>query len=139
VAFDDNLEGGESSVELKLLPGEPASARRPLLISGNIEEGIDHPLAGALFPLRQSRFAEIRFKAKGRAQRGQVGLLTQRNGRKPVLREFVPGPEWTEYVFRLSDFNVVNGREVTGILLLGGPDIGPFAFQVDDFRIGSLP
>jgi hypothetical protein len=52
----------------------------------------------------------------------------------PVARFFVASREWKHYAFEISDFDGMDGRDLTGVTFAAGPRPAKFALQIDDVR-----
>ncbi len=138
----DSVAGGKSVGEIKISPEGAAGSRGSLLISGEVMTGFSFPWAGAMFfpgpapmePANLSSKKEISFWAKGDNKTYRVMIFSRSRGFRPGTRTFVAGPEWKRYSFRLSEFDGLDGHDVTGVTFAGGPAPGKFALQIDDLR-----
>jgi imidazolonepropionase-like amidohydrolase len=138
----DRLAGGKSTAEYKVVPGGAQGSKSSLLITGEITQDFAYPWAGAMFfpgsaPMQPANLAskkEITFWAKGDGKTYRIMLFTKSGGSIPPMQEFVAGTEWKEYRFQLSQFDGMDGHDLTGILFTGGTAIGKFSFQIDDVQ-----
>ena len=132
----DAVAGGTSTADVKVLDGA-------LNITGNVAGPLPHAWAGAMFtpgkqmfqPADLSSRKAIRFRAKGDGQSYRVMVFAQSKGYAPLMKSFVAGSEWTEQVFPISSFEGIDGKDITAIILAGGPRPGPFSVQIDDVRL----
>lgn len=138
----DSVAGGKSTAEYKVVSEGAHSSKGSLLITGEITQDFAYPWAGAMFfpgaaPMQPANLAskkEITFWAKGDGKTYRVMLFTKSGGSIPPTQTFVAGPEWKEYRFQLSQFDGMDGHDLTGILFTGGTAIGKFSFQIDDVQ-----
>jgi hypothetical protein len=86
-------------------------------------------------PANLSSKKEVRFWAKGDGKTYRVMIFAESRGYMPLMRTFVAGSEWAEHVFPLSAFGGIDGKDVMALIFSGGPQPGPFAFQIDGVRI----
>jgi hypothetical protein len=136
----DVVAGGKSRAEMKVAPEGAQSSHGSLLISGEISPDLPYAWAGAMFspgatmmtPANLSSAKEISFWAKGDGKTGRVMLFAQSRGYQPAIRSFTAGTEWKRFTFRISDFDGMDGSDMTAILFSGGPAPGGFVFQIDD-------
>jgi len=61
-------------------------------------------------------------------------IFTEGKGYTPLMQDFVAGSEWKQYTFPFSAFNGIDGHDLMALMFVGGPQPGPFAFQIDDVR-----
>lgn len=138
----DSVAGGKSTAEYKVVSGGAHDSKGSLLITGEITQDFAYPWAGAMFfpgaaPMQPANLAskkEITFWAKGDGKTYRIMLFAKSGGSIPPTQSFVAGTEWKEYRFQLSQFNGMDGHDLTGLLFTGGPALGKFAFQIDDVR-----
>jgi hypothetical protein len=138
----DSFAGGTSTGEVKVVDGGVAGAGHALSISGNITATVPFAWYGAMWspgaqpmaPADLSSKPGIAFHARGDGKTYRVMVFARSKGNTPLTRTFVAGPEWKEVAFAWSDFGV-DGHDVMGVVLAGGPQPGPFAFLVDDLRL----
>ncbi len=77
----------------------------------------------------------IRFRAKGDGHTYRVMVFAQSKGYNPLMKTFVAGPEWAEHEFPIASFDGIDGKDITAIIIAGGPKPGAFQLQVDDVRV----
>jgi hypothetical protein len=73
----------------------------------------------------------LTFRARGDGKAHRVMLFAKRLGFQIAEKSFVAGPDWKEYSFSFADFGV-DGSDTMAVLFTGGPEVGPFAFEIDD-------
>jgi hypothetical protein len=141
----DQLAGGKSVVRNQVVDGG-AEGGKALSIEGETRPGFAFAWAGAIYfpgarpmaPADLSKFAGISFQAKGEGVPYQVMLFASRLGPMPSQKSFTAGPEWKRYEFTFADFGV-DGTDITGLFLGGGPALGPFKLWIDDVRLMPKP
>lgn len=132
----DAIAGGTSTAEMKVVDGA-------LKISGTIVGPLPHAWAGAMFspgaqmfqPVDLSSKKAIRFRAKGDGQTYRVMVFAQSKGYAPLVKTFVAGVEWAEHEFPIASFDGLDGKDLTAIIIAGGPKPGAFQLHVDDVRV----
>lgn len=141
-ASTDQMMGGRSTAELRVVPGGAGGSAHSLAITGEIAPGLPFAWAGAAFmpgeqpmqPANLSGWREITFQARGDGRTYRLMLFAESLGMAPATRTFVAGPEWQEYRFPLAGFQGVEGHDLTMLLFAGGPEPGGFALQIDNVR-----
>lgn len=136
----DAMAGGKSKAEMKVAPEGTQGSRGSLLIAGEISPDLPYAWAGAMFspgatvmaPANLSSKNEVSFWAKGDGKTCRIMLFARSHGFQPVIKSFVAGPEWKRFTFRISEFDGMDGSDLTGILFAGGPAPGRFVLQIDD-------
>ena len=88
----------------------------------------------AMAPANLSSRKGIHFWAKGDGRTYRVMLFAQSKGMTPLTQTFVAGSEWKQIELPFTAFGT-DGRDIMAIMFLGGPEPGPFTFQIDDIRI----
>lgn len=139
----DQLMGGKSTAQMKVVDGGAEGSKGSLLVTGNIAPGSPYPWAGAMFlpglkpfaPANLSSKKEIDFWAKGDGKTYRLMLFSASTGQIPATQSFVAGSEWTHYSFPISSFEGMDGHDLEGMLFSGGPAPGPFGFQIDKVEI----
>ena len=137
----DSMMGGQSRAEMKATEGGAEGSDKSLLITGEVVSGAPFPWAGAMFypgpmpmaPANLSSKPKITFWAKGDGATYQLMFFAQSLGWQPARRSFSTSREWKQYRFELSQFNGIDGRDVTGVFF-GASEPGSFALRVDDVR-----
>src|SRR5262245_9515048 len=146
-ASTDQMVGGKSEATLEPSPGGARGTAGALSVRGTIAPGLSYAWAGAMFtpgaqimtPADLSSKKEIVFWAKGDGKPCRLMVFTEGTGRVPLMRAFEAGAEWKEIVVPFSALGAIDGHDVTGILLAGGPAPGSFAFQIDGVRLRLPP
>ena len=139
----DQMLGGKSSAEMKVVEGGAEASPYALQVKGNIAPGAMYKWAGAMFfpgskpmvPVDLSRFKQIVFWAKGEGKDYRIMLYAERFGYIPLQKNFFAGPEWKQYVFPLNDFSQFDGKGLMGVLFTGIEE-GDFSLFIDgvEFR-----
>lgn len=138
----DSMAGGGSSASHEVADGGADGSAKSLLISGMISGRVPYAWAGSMFspgaqvfaPANLSQWKEVRFWARGDGKMYRVMIFAQSKGFTPQFTTFTAGPEWKEYVFPLSSFGGIDGRDIMSLMFVGGPAPGPFEIQVDNVR-----
>ncbi|HTG32747.1 MAG TPA: amidohydrolase family protein [Thermoanaerobaculia bacterium] len=139
----DQLAGGKSIVRKEIVDGGANGSRKSLAISGEVRQGFAFPWAGLMFlpgpqpmaPSDLSAFGGVSFEAKGEAGATyQFMAFATHLGRMPVQRTFTAGPEWKRVTFSFTDLGL-DGTDIMGLFVGGGPALGPFRLQIDDARL----
>jgi hypothetical protein len=61
-------------------------------------------------------------------------FFATRLGRMPAIKNFTAGPDWTQITVPFAELNL-DGSDILGIFVGGGPALGTFRFQVDEVRL----
>jgi hypothetical protein len=138
----DSFAGGKSTGEVKVAEGGAGGSKHSLSITGTISDALPYawygamwtPGAQAMSPVNLSAKQGIGFWTRGDGKTYRVMVFAQSKGMTPLTRTFVAGPEWREVVLPWSDFGI-DGSDVMGIVFAGGPQPGPFGFQIDTLRL----
>lgn len=139
----DQIAGGKSIGEIKVLSGGADGSAGSLQVSGTIDPGLPYAWSGAMFspgaaplsPTDLSSKRGIRFWARGDGKTYRIMVFSQSRGEIPLRQTFVAGDEWKEYVFTFSSFSDFDGKDVAAFLWVGGPEGGTFDFQIDGVRL----
>jgi hypothetical protein len=134
----DQLRQGKSTAEIKIADGGADGSKRSLRVSGTINPAFAFPWAGAMFfpgsgpmqPCDLSAKKTISFWAKGDGKDVQVMLFARALGMRPAVAGFTAGPQWQRLSFAIADFGC-DGKDITALLISGGPNAGAFEFQID--------
>jgi imidazolonepropionase-like amidohydrolase len=137
----DSFAGGTSTGEVKVVDGG-AGGGHALSISGTITATVPFAWYGAMWspgaqPMAATDLSTkpgLAFQARGDGKTYRVMVFARSKGNTPLTRTFVAGPDWKEVAFSWSDFGI-DGSDVMGVVIAGGPQPGPFAFLVDDLRL----
>jgi imidazolonepropionase-like amidohydrolase len=139
----DTLAGGKSIVKKEVVAGGANGSQKSLEISGEVRQGFAYPWSGVMFlpgatpmaPTDLSKFGGISFAAKGDAGASyQFMVFAAHLGRLPAQKTFTAGPEWKRVSFSFADLGV-DGKDLMGFFVGGGPALGPFKLQIDDVRL----
>ncbi|KPK80899.1 MAG: hypothetical protein AMS25_08510 [Gemmatimonas sp. SM23_52] len=138
----DAMIGGRSTAAFEWTEGGAQGSAGSMLISGTVPEGGPFAWAGAMFypgprpmsPANLSAREGISFWAKGDGKRYSVMMFAQSLGYRPAIQYFVAEQEWTQYTFRFEQFGI-DGHDLTGVFIGGGPEQGDFVLQIDDVRL----
>ena len=139
----DQLAGGKSIVKKEVVAGGAGGSQKSLAISGEVRQGFAYPWAGVMFlpgaqpmaPADLSRFGGISFEAKGEAGATyQFMAFATHLGRLPAQKPFTAGPEWQRVTVSFADLGL-DGTDLMGFFVGGGPALGPFHLQIDDVRL----
>ena len=138
----DAMAGGGSTARLDVTDGGAQGSTKALRISGEISGTLPYAWAGATWspgagqmqPADLSSKREIVFDARGCATTCRVLVFAEASGMTPLMHEFTAGAEWTEIAVPWTALGT-DGRGVMAIMLLGGPQPGAFAFEVDNVRL----
>jgi hypothetical protein len=138
----DGMAGGKSEAAMNVTKGGANESAGALAITGTISAALPYAWGGAMFspgpqmmaPANLATKKEVRFWAKGDGKTYRVMIFAESKGYTPLMQSFVTGSEWKEYVFPLSAFGGIDGHDLMALMFVGGPQPGPFAFQVDDVR-----
>jgi imidazolonepropionase-like amidohydrolase len=141
----DAMAGGKSKAEMKVAPEGALGSSGSLLITGEISHDLPYAWAGAMFspgatmmaPANLSSKDEISFWARGDGKTCRIMLFARSHGFQPAFKSFVAGNEWKRFKFRLSEFDGMDGSDLTGILFAGGPAPGRFVLQIDDVALSQ--
>ena len=90
--------------------------------------------AAPMAPANLAGFQGVSFWTKGDGRSYELMLFATRLGRMPAVKNFTAGPEWTQVTVPFSELSL-DGSDILGIFLGGGPALGTFRFQVDEVRL----
>jgi imidazolonepropionase-like amidohydrolase len=138
----DQLAGGKSVVQKEVVAGGANSSGKSLAVSGEVRQGFAFPWAGVMYlpggqgmkPVDLSRFQGFSFEARGEGAAYQFMAFAAHLGRMPVQKTFTAGPEWKRFTFSFADLGL-DGTDLLGFFVGGGPALGPFRLQIDDVRL----
>jgi imidazolonepropionase-like amidohydrolase len=138
----DNFAGGNSTGILEVVAGGANGSRHALQISGTIGDAVPFAWYGAMWtpgaqPMSSvdlSTSAGFTFWTKGDGKTYRVMIFAQSRGFEPLTRTFVAGAEWSEVAYSWADFGI-DGSDLMGLVVAGGPQPGAFGFLVDDLRL----
>ena len=138
----DVMANGKSEAAMKVVNDGANGSAKSLEITGTISPALAYAWGGAMFspgtqmmsPVNLSSKKEVSFWARGDGKTYRVMIFADSKGYTPLTQTFVAGAEWKEYVFPFSAFSGIDGHDLMALMFVGGPQGGPFAFQVDDVR-----
>ncbi len=139
----DQMAGGSSSTEIKVLDGGASATAKHLGVSGTIVGPLPYAWGGAMFmtgsqpmqPANLSAAKGVRFWARGDGKTYRIMMFSQGNGMQPLVQNFVAGANWKEYDFSFASFDGVDGRDIMGFVFAGGPAPGTFSMQIDQISL----
>ena len=144
VPSTDALRGGTSTVVLKVVPGGAAGSKQALAVSGEIKGATGFGWAGVMFqpgavPMAAANLSAkktLHFWVKGDGGRYRVLIFARHLGFRFAVRTFATtSGKWTEVSLPLQSFDGLDGRDLMGILWTAGPDVGKFAFTLDQLEL----
>jgi imidazolonepropionase-like amidohydrolase len=138
----DKIAGGVSVVQKEVVADGAAGTGKSLAISGEVKAGFAFPWAGMMFlpgatpmaPANLAGFQGVSFWTKGDGRSYELMLFATRLGRMPAVKNFTAGSDWTQITVPFAELNL-DGSDILGIFLGGGPALGTFRFQVDEVRL----
>jgi imidazolonepropionase-like amidohydrolase len=140
--WTDSIFKGNSKVRVSTVGGGPNHAATTMIVSGQVNSGIEYPWAGvAYFPGQSYRMAnrdisgrpQISFWAKGDGKNYSVMLF--QGDSTPSTKYFPTTSEWTRVAIPFSEF-ASNGRDVYE-LLFASSALGDFHFEISDAHPGA--
>ncbi len=139
----DQLAGGTSTAEMKVVEGGANKSKSALEISGNVTSAFTYPWAGVMFspgatpftPANLSSKKALHFWARGDSHTYRVMVFTTSGGRIPAMKDLNLTPEWKEFIMPFSEFNGTDGHDVTGMLFTASIETGNFKFAIDEVRL----
>jgi complex I intermediate-associated protein 30 (CIA30) len=136
------VAGGASVAEMEVVPEGANGSPSKLQVRGEIRPGFAFGFAGVAFNPGTKLYApanlqgkRISFCARGDGKSYGLMVLARSYGSQPVTVPFVTPAEWKHYSIPLSDFDDMEGHDVTSIMFAGGPRLGSFQFELDEVRI----
>ncbi|HEX3557210.1 MAG TPA: CIA30 family protein [Thermoanaerobaculia bacterium] len=138
----DKLAGGNSVVQKEVVAEGAGGSAKSLAISGEVKAGFGFPWSGMIFfpgaqpmtAVNLSKFSGVSFWTKGDARSYQLMLFATHLGRMPAQKTFTAGPDWQQVTVPFAELGL-DGTDVIGIFVGGGPALGTFRFQVDNVRL----
>ena len=138
----DSYAGGTSSGDIKVVEGGANGSGHALSVVGTITDAVPYAWYGAMWspgaqpmqPVDLSSYDGLAFQARGDGGTYRVMVFAQSKGMMPLVRTFEAGAEWREIAMPWSDFGI-DGSDVMGVVLAGGPQPGSFDFRVDDVQL----
>lgn len=140
VVSTDQLIGGASTAEIKVVNGGANGTDKSLETTGKVAPGLSYGWAGPMFmpgaksmdPVNLSAAKSLSFWAKGDGRTYQIMMFSTSSGQMPVSVDFTAGPEWKKYTFPFSAFEGINARDIQGIAFTAGQPAGSFTLQLDE-------
>jgi beta-glucosidase len=139
----DAMNGGKSTASLDVVAPGANNSKGAMKVSGELIAGASFLYAGAMFspgsvpmePTNLSSKKTITFWAKGDGKACALAVITEGNqGQMPSIKPFVPGPEWKQYSFAISDFGT-DGSDIMGLMFARAQEAGKFEFELDQLEI----
>jgi imidazolonepropionase-like amidohydrolase len=138
----DAMANGKSEAMIKVVDGGANGSTKSFEIAGTISSAVAYAWGGAMFspgqqamtPANLSSKKEVAFWAKGDGKTYRAMIFAESKGFTPLTQTFVADSAWKEYVFPLSAFGGIDGRDIMALMFVGGPQPGPFRLQIDDVR-----
>jgi imidazolonepropionase-like amidohydrolase len=142
IVSTDSIAGGNSNAAFRVVAEGANRSLGSLLIEGEVLPGYPVPWSGAMFvpgaapmqPVNLASKKRISFWAKGDPGTYRIMLLAKSYWPLPVSRFFATDHEWRRYTFNISDFDGMDGHDLSGIIFAAGPNHGKFRFQIDDLE-----
>lgn len=138
----DTYAGGNSTGSVEVVEGGTNSSGHALSIAGTIGDAVPFawygvmwmPDAQAMTPVDLSSYSGLSFWTRGDGGTYRLMIFAQSHGMEPIARTFETSEEWDQITFEWDDFEI-DGSDVMGVVLTGGPQPGPFSFLIDEFRL----
>jgi len=138
----DAFMGGKSQAQYQPVQGGAEGSKYALQIRGEIVQGSSFRWAGAMFlpgkavmsPANLSSKKAVSFWAKGDSRPCAVEIFAQSLGFIPAIKTFTVGPEWKEYTFPFTEFNL-DGSDITAIFIGAYDEPGKFTLTIDNVRL----
>ena len=141
-ASADGMAGGTSTGQVAAVPGGARGSAQSLEISGTVTATVPYAWYGAMWspgaqpmsPVDLSRRQGLAFWTQGDGNVYRIMIFTRSKGATPIVRNFTASPQWQEVTVSWSDL-AIDGSDVMGVVLAGGPKPGPMRFRIDDVRL----
>lgn len=138
----DSYAGGRSTGKVEVVHGGANGSGSALSIAGTISDAVPYAWYGVMWspgsvpmtPADLSGTRELSFWTRGDGQTYRVMVFAQSKGMVPATRTFEAGAEWREVVLRWSEFGT-DAKDISGIVIAGGPQAGAFSLVIDDVRL----
>jgi imidazolonepropionase-like amidohydrolase len=140
----DQLAGGKSVADMKVVPGGANGSAGALEIAGTLDAGLSYGWSGVMFTPGQTAFApanlsskkELQFFARGEAGRSYAVLMFARSkGQVPATQRFTTSGEWQEVVLPMASFQGIDGHDLMGVAFVASGTPGPFKLLIDDVKL----
>jgi hypothetical protein len=134
--------GGTSTATLTIVDGGAAKSTKALAIEGKVVAHQPASWSGAMWSPGPRPFAamdlsankQLRFSAKADGKPYTVMVFAQSRGRAPAVKPFTPGKDFTEHAFAWAEFDGLDGRDITAILI-GSVEPGAFKLVIDNVEL----
>jgi hypothetical protein len=83
-------------------------------------------------PADLSSKKQVSFWAKADGRTYSVMLFAPSQNYAALAQKFVPGTEWKQFTFKLSQFKGYDCHDLAGLFIGAGLPAGKFALQIDD-------
>ena len=138
----DGMAGGTSTGQAAPVPGGANGSARSLEISGTVTATVPYAWYGVMWspgaqpmsPVNLSRHQGLGFWTQGDGNVYRIMIFTRSKGATPIVRNFTAGPQWQEVTVSWADL-AIDGSDIMGVVLAGGPKPGPMRFRIDDFKV----
>ena len=140
----DQLAGGKSVAEMKVVPSGANASAGALEITGTLDAGLPYGWSGVMFtpgqtamaPVNLSAKKELRFFARGEEGRSYaIMMFTRGKGQMPVIQRFTTSAEWKEVVLPIASFQGIDAHDLMGIAFVASGTPGPFKLSIDEVRL----
>jgi imidazolonepropionase-like amidohydrolase len=139
----DSLRGGTSTVDPRVVPGGAHGSKHALDVSGEVRGTVTSPWAGVMFspgvapmsPANLSARKTLSFFVRGDGGQYRILLFARHLGFRPAVIPFAASPAWQRITLPISEFDGLDGRDLTGIVWTAGPRPGKFSFQLDEIEL----
>ncbi|MCK9489347.1 MAG: CIA30 family protein [Xanthomonadales bacterium] len=140
----DQMAGGASTVEYRLVTGGAEDSKGALAITGEVLPGFAFPWAGMMFfpaaepmqPVDFSARSELVFQVRGDGRHYSAMLFSGPSAQgMPSVQMFQAGPEWTQVRLTLADFAGADLSLLRGIAFTAGQPLGSFEFFLDHVEL----
>jgi imidazolonepropionase-like amidohydrolase len=139
----DQLRGGTSVVQAKVVEGGADGSGKSLEITGEVKPGFAYPWAGMIFfpgpqrmaPADLSAARALELWSQGDGRTYTIMLFASSLGPMPSMQSFTAGPEWQKHTIPLSDFPGIDTTGLTGIFFGAAQQTGTFKLRIDGVRL----
>jgi hypothetical protein len=135
LATTDSIQGGSSTVTLAVVDGAFA-------VTGSVGTGAPWPWAGAMrmlgsepmAPVDLGEVATLNFRIRGTGTGTAQVLFFSGSDRRavPSIYPVSYGTQWQEVTIALASVDGLDASSARAVALVGGPNPGDFAFELDD-------
>lgn len=140
----DQMAGGTSTVEHRLVPDGADGTAGALAVSGMIRPGFPFPWAGVMFfpaaepmqPMDASARSTLVFRVRGDGRTYNAMLFSGPSVQgMPSTLAFQAGAEWSEVRLALADFAGADLSQLRGLAFTAGQPGGSFEFVLDHVEL----